>query len=60
LHDVGAPIELLWLVFKKIGAGESVAICFDKTAGWIAGNRRVAPAEFLAGMLGADTPAFET
>jgi hypothetical protein len=42
LHDVGAPIELLWLVFKKIGAGESVAICFDKTAGWIAGNRRVA------------------
>src|SRR5271169_3529279 len=47
LHDVGAPIELLRLVFEKIGAGEGVAICFDKTAAWIAGNRRVAPSEFL-------------
>ena len=30
LHDVGAPIELLRLVFEKIRAGEGVAIGLDK------------------------------
>ena len=53
LHNIGAPIELLRLVFEKIGAGEGVAIGFDKTG-------RIAPAEFPAGMLGAEAPAFET
>jgi hypothetical protein len=60
LHNVGAPIELLRLVFEKIVADKGLAICFDKTAARIARNWRIAPAEFPAGMLGADAPAFET
>src|SRR6202008_2330161 len=43
LHDVGAPIELLLLVFEKIASSESVAIGFDIAAAGIAGDRRVAP-----------------
>jgi hypothetical protein len=54
LHNIGAPIELLRLVFEKIGAGEGVAIGFDKTAARVSRNRRIAPAEFLARMLGAE------
>ena len=54
LHDIGAPIELLLLVFEKIGAGKDVAIRFDKTAARVAGNRGIPPAELPAGMLGAD------
>ena len=60
LHNIGAPIELLRLVFEKIGAGEGVAIGFDKTAARVSRNRRIAPAEFLARMLGVEAPAFET
>src|SRR5438045_1084819 len=59
LHDVCAPVELLLLVFEKIAAGESVTVGFDIAPAGIAGNRRVAPAEFPAGMLGADAPALE-
>jgi len=51
---------LLRLVFEKIVAGKGIAICLDKTAARIAGNGRIAPAEFPSGMLGADAPAFET
>ena len=39
---------------------EGVAVGFDKTAARVAGNWRIAPAEFPAGMFGADAPAFET
>src|ERR1700730_7481644 len=60
LRDVGAPIELLQLVFEKIYAGEGVAISFDIAPAGIAGNRRIAPAEFPAGMLGANAPALQT
>src|SRR5207237_8374963 len=58
--DIGAPIELLRLVFEKVGAGEGIAIGFDIAPGEVAGDRRIAPAEFPAGMLGADAPALET
>ena len=47
LHDIGAPIELLHLVFEKIAAGTGIA------PARIARDRRVAPAEFPPGMLGA-------
>jgi hypothetical protein len=50
----------LRLVFEKIAAGEGVALCLDKTAARVAGNRRIAPGESPAGMLGADAPAFQT
>ena len=33
---------------------------FRQTAARVAGNQRIAPAEFPAGMLGADAPTFET
>jgi hypothetical protein len=56
----GAPIELLHRVFEKICAGESVAISFDITPARISRDRRIAPAEFPPGMLGAKAPALET
>src|SRR5262249_5599177 len=49
LHDVGAPVELLGLVLEEIGCRERIAIGLDITT--TAGDRRVAPAEFPAGML---------
>jgi len=49
--NVGAPIELLRLVFEKIASGKGVAIGFDIAPAGIARNRRVASAEFPAGML---------
>ena len=59
LHNVGAPIKLLHLVFEKIAAGKSVAIGFHIAPARIARDWRVAPAEFPSGMLGAQPPAFE-
>ena len=38
LYNVGAPIELLRLIFEKIVAGKGIAMCFNKTAARIAGN----------------------
>src|SRR6202040_4406857 len=54
LDDVGTPIELLGVVLEEIGRGEGVAIGLDIAVPGIAGDRRVAPAEFPAGVLGAD------
>src|SRR6516162_5703007 len=59
LHNVGAPIKLLRLVFEKIAAGESVAIGFHIAPTRIACDRRVAPAKLPSGVLGAQPPAFE-
>jgi len=53
LHDIGAPIELLHLVFEKIAAGIGIAVGFHIAPARIARDRRVAPAEFPPGMLGA-------
>src|SRR6516165_9961618 len=39
LHDVGAPIKLLRLVFEKIDAGKSIAISLDVASGGLSGNR---------------------
>jgi hypothetical protein len=58
LDDVGAPIQLLLFVFEKIGAGERIAIGLDIAPP--AGDRRGAPAELPARMLGAQTPTFQT
>src|SRR5215831_1307941 len=55
LHNVGAPVKLLGLVLEKIGRGERIAISLD--IAMATGERRVAPAEFPAGMLGAEPPA---
>ena len=60
LHNIGAPIELLRLIFEKIGTGKGIAISFDKTAARVVGNRGIPPAELPAGMLGADTLTFQT
>src|SRR5205823_1371253 len=59
LHDIAAPIELLGLVFEEIGRRERVAIGLDIAVPSIVADRRVAPAEFPPGMLGADPPAIE-
>src|SRR5690348_8837897 len=59
LDDIGAPIELLGFVFEEIGGGEGVAIGLDIAVAGRVANRRVAPAEFPAGVLGADPPAVE-
>ena len=59
LHDIGAPIELLHLVFEKIAAGKGIAVGFHIAPARIARDRRVAPAEFPSGMLGTQAPAFE-
>ena len=59
LHDIGAPIELLHLVFEKIAAGKGIAVGFHIAPARIARDRRVAPAEFPPGMLGAQPPSFE-
>jgi len=60
LQDVGAPLELLRRVLEEIRACEGIAISFDIAPAGIAHNRRVAPAEFPPGMLGANAPALET
>jgi hypothetical protein len=39
LHNIDAPIELLRLIFEKIGTGKRIAISFDKTAARVGGNR---------------------
>jgi len=59
LHDIGALIELLDLVFKKITAGEGIAVGLHIAPARTTLDRRVAPAEFPCGMLGAQPPAFE-
>jgi len=52
LHNIGAPIELLRLIFEKIGTGKGIAISFDKTAARVVGNRGIPPPELPGGMLG--------
>src|SRR4051794_27674128 len=59
LHDVGAPIELLGFVLEEIGGREGVAIGLDVAVAGLIADRCIAPAEFPAGMLGADPPAIE-
>ena len=56
LHDVGAPIELLYLIFEKIAAGVGVAIGLQITPAWITRYWRIAPPEFPSRMLGAQPP----
>jgi hypothetical protein len=44
----------------KIGTGEGIAIRLDIAPHAVSGDRRIAPAEFPAGVLSAKTPAFQT
>jgi hypothetical protein len=60
LHDVGAPIKLLHIVFEKIWASESVAISFYVAPGGITCNQGITPAEFPSGVLGAKALTLET
>jgi hypothetical protein len=57
LNDGGAPIELLPLIFQKIASSEGITIGLDIPPPGIVGDRCFAPAEFPAGMLGADAPS---
>src|SRR5438094_2493242 len=59
LHDVGAPIELLGFVLEEIGRRKRVAIGLHIAMAGLIADRRVAPAEFPAGVLSADPPAIE-
>src|SRR5204862_4905119 len=54
LHDIGAPIELLGFVFEEIRRREGITIGLDIAMTGLVADRRVAPAEFPAGVLGAD------
>jgi hypothetical protein len=60
VHNIGAPIKLLHIVFEKISASESVAISLYVAPVGITCNRGITPAEFPSGVLGAKAPTLET